>query len=162
VTYPTSLTQVAEEFGGPTPTHGGTVNTGSEYDYFIAEKLPPTNQEVLNAALPTPTPRRSMPTTQRPRPMSMPPQAYGQPTTPTPAERDRIPSDALTKRSQSKEQNSSVRSARSSNRILGDYTLSKTLGAGSMGKVKLAHHSVSDETASTYFTVWSLSCLTFL
>ncbi|OBZ72950.1 Protein kinase kin1 [Grifola frondosa] len=34
---------------------------------------------------------------------------------------------------------------RSSNRILGDYTLSKTLGAGSMGKVKLAHHNVTGE-----------------
>ena len=33
----------------------------------------------------------------------------------------------------------------SRNRILGDYTLSKTLGAGSMGKVKLAHHNVTGE-----------------
>ncbi|KAJ7773667.1 hypothetical protein DFH07DRAFT_990242 [Mycena maculata] len=31
------------------------------------------------------------------------------------------------------------------NRILGEYTLSKTLGAGSMGKVKLATHNVSGE-----------------
>ena len=31
------------------------------------------------------------------------------------------------------------------NRVLGDYTLSKTLGAGSMGKVKLAHHNVTGE-----------------
>ncbi|KAI0274166.1 hypothetical protein BGY98DRAFT_1090659 [Russula aff. rugulosa BPL654] len=34
---------------------------------------------------------------------------------------------------------------RTTNRILGDYTLSKTLGAGSMGKVKLAHHNVTGE-----------------
>ncbi|KAJ7226993.1 Pkinase-domain-containing protein [Mycena pura] len=32
-----------------------------------------------------------------------------------------------------------------SNRVLGDYTLSKTLGAGSMGKVKLATHNVTGE-----------------
>ncbi|CAK5277862.1 unnamed protein product [Mycena citricolor] len=32
------------------------------------------------------------------------------------------------------------------NRILGDYTLSKTLGAGSMGKVKLATHNITGET----------------
>ncbi|KAF8346312.1 hypothetical protein F5887DRAFT_883567 [Amanita rubescens] len=32
-----------------------------------------------------------------------------------------------------------------SNRILGDYTIGKTLGAGSMGKVKLAVHNVSGE-----------------
>ncbi|KAI9448749.1 hypothetical protein BJY52DRAFT_304999 [Lactarius psammicola] len=34
---------------------------------------------------------------------------------------------------------------RKTNRILGDYTLSKTLGAGSVGKVKLAHHNLSGE-----------------
>ncbi|KAI0039409.1 Pkinase-domain-containing protein [Auriscalpium vulgare] len=31
------------------------------------------------------------------------------------------------------------------NRILGDYTLGKTLGAGSMGKVKLAQHNITGE-----------------
>lgn len=36
----------------------------------------------------------------------------------------------------------------STNRILGDYTLSKTLGAGSMGKVKLAHHNITGEKVS--------------
>ncbi|KAJ6516868.1 hypothetical protein C8R47DRAFT_1313217 [Mycena vitilis] len=35
--------------------------------------------------------------------------------------------------------------AKRSNRILGDYTLSKTLGAGSMGKVKLATHNITGE-----------------
>lgn len=40
---------------------------------------------------------------------------------------------------------------RSTNRILGDYTLSKTLGAGSMGKVKLAHHSITGEKVSRHF-----------
>lgn len=34
---------------------------------------------------------------------------------------------------------------RTTNRILGDYTLTKTLGAGSMGKVKLAHHNITGE-----------------
>ena len=38
---------------------------------------------------------------------------------------------------------------RSTNRILGDYTLSKTLGAGSMGKVKLAHHNITGEKVSS-------------
>ncbi|TFY69042.1 hypothetical protein EVJ58_g628 [Rhodofomes roseus] len=40
---------------------------------------------------------------------------------------------------------SASKSRSSTNRILGDYTLSKTLGAGSMGKVKLAHHSITGE-----------------
>ncbi|KAJ7025161.1 Pkinase-domain-containing protein, partial [Mycena alexandri] len=35
--------------------------------------------------------------------------------------------------------------AKRSNRVLGDYTLSKTLGAGSMGKVKLATHNITGE-----------------
>ncbi|KAH8116679.1 hypothetical protein DFH11DRAFT_1576638, partial [Phellopilus nigrolimitatus] len=31
----------------------------------------------------------------------------------------------------------------SSNRVLGDYTLGKTLGAGYMGKVELAYHDLT-------------------
>lgn len=38
-----------------------------------------------------------------------------------------------------------------SNKVLGDYTLAKTLGAGSMGKVKLATHNVSGEKVSPLF-----------
>lgn len=38
------------------------------------------------------------------------------------------------------------------NRILGDYTLSKTLGAGSMGKVKLATHNVTGEKVRGIFS----------
>ena len=34
---------------------------------------------------------------------------------------------------------------RTTNRILGDYILSKTLGAGSVAKVKLAHHNITGE-----------------
>ena len=37
---------------------------------------------------------------------------------------------------------------RSSNRVLGDYTLGKTVGAGSMGKVKLAYHNITGEKVS--------------
>ncbi|KII84894.1 hypothetical protein PLICRDRAFT_45728 [Plicaturopsis crispa FD-325 SS-3] len=48
-----------------------------------------------------------------------------------------VPDDAKPRRDPSK--------PRSTNRILGDYTLSKTLGAGSMGKVKLATHNVTGE-----------------
>ncbi|KAI0290315.1 hypothetical protein BC826DRAFT_1106553 [Russula brevipes] len=35
------------------------------------------------------------------------------------------------------------------NRILEDYALSKTLGAGSMGKVKLGHHNITGEKVCT-------------
>jgi serine/threonine protein kinase len=34
---------------------------------------------------------------------------------------------------------------------LGDYTLSKTLGAGSMGKVKLATHNITGEKVCVFF-----------
>ena len=37
---------------------------------------------------------------------------------------------------------------RNSNRTLGGYTLSKTLGTGSMGKVKLVIHSGTNEKVS--------------
>jgi len=33
--------------------------------------------------------------------------------------------------------------------VIGDYALGKTLGAGSMGKVKLAHHLVTGERVSS-------------
>ncbi|KAJ7773666.1 hypothetical protein DFH07DRAFT_990228 [Mycena maculata] len=65
--------------------------------------------------------------TSRPRPASMPPQAKG---AESEAEARSRPSSSTTKRS---------------NRILGNYTLSKTLGAGSMGKVKLATHNITGE-----------------
>jgi serine/threonine protein kinase len=50
-------------------------------------------------------------------------------------------------------QGSTSKQSRSSNRILGDYTLTKTLGAGSMGKVKLAIHNVTDEKVRVVFHI---------
>ena len=70
--------------------------------------------------LPTPRPHSSA---HRPRPVSMPPTAT--------ADRDR--------------QHRQTQKGRSATRVLGDYTLTKTLGAGSMGKVKLAIHNLTDE-----------------
>lgn len=76
----------------------------------------------------------------------MPPQVYNPgagmpPSAPVPtagSDSQGPPTTGLKQRQPSK-------SGRSSNRILGDYTLSKTLGAGSMGKVKLATHNVTGE-----------------
>ncbi|KAJ7709208.1 hypothetical protein B0H14DRAFT_3902885 [Mycena olivaceomarginata] len=64
----------------------------------------------------------------RQRPASMPPQ---------PTEAKAADADPARARQPS--------SSKRSNRILGDYTLSKTLGAGSMGKVKLATHNITGE-----------------
>jgi hypothetical protein len=161
-TYPVPhLNQVPEESsGGVTPSHGGTVLGGHEFDLPIAQSqqqssgnntnaMPSPPQQPLSAQLPTnrdqlhslpaATPRSG--TSNRPRPVSMPPQAYS--TTPAAAsngstDRDR-PAD------EPKQRHATSKSGRSSNRILGDYTLSKTLGAGSMGKVKLATHNVTGE-----------------
>ncbi|KDQ10900.1 hypothetical protein BOTBODRAFT_35841 [Botryobasidium botryosum FD-172 SS1] len=76
--------------------------------------------------------------------MSLPPQPSNPPSSrPTPAppaangNDHRRPSSNAQARSQSR--------TRSTNRILGDYTLGKTLGAGSMGKVKLAQHNGTGE-----------------
>jgi serine/threonine protein kinase KIN1/2 len=169
--YPSHLTQGLQE-GQITPSHGGTVTAGQEFD------LPITQQQQ-----PIPRLSSSANTTTKQRPLSMPPQmaavappppsAYGAPTTsqatsagtsserssgPTRGERDR---DRDRERSSSRRHRESGRdSGRESgregregggasrsrtNRILGDYTLSKTLGAGSMGKVKLATHNVTGE-----------------
>ncbi|KAI5999071.1 hypothetical protein EDD15DRAFT_130493 [Pisolithus albus] len=68
------------------------------------------------------------------RPVSMPPQAYSSPPpTASPSSEPKHRSSINNKPS------------RGSTRVLGDYILTKTLGAGSMGKVKLAIHNVTEE-----------------
>ena len=158
-TYPTSLApqlnQVPEdvEAGQITPSQGGIIGTGHEFDMTISQ---PTQQLAPSSHPPTaPVPRASTSSSHRPRPVSMPPQAFapGPPATDhgsvsgtSNSTRDRERSqDENTHR---RRQRDETRSSRS-NRVLGDYTLSKTLGAGSMGKVKLAVHNITGEK------VWS-------
>ncbi|KAK7438601.1 Serine/threonine-protein kinase [Stygiomarasmius scandens] len=131
--YPASLAkqlnQVPEE-GQLTPSHGGTVMAGHEYDLPIVQ------------------PRASA--TPRPRPVSMPPQSYNvsAAATTTGSSSD-AKEDRERERDRDKDRDRERRHASSgrsrSNRILGNYTLSKTLGAGSMGKVKLATHNSTGE-----------------
>lgn len=83
----------------------------------------------------------------KPRPVSMPPPlpyntTPGSATTSSSDTKDR-PRGPSGDRRQHRDASSSRPSR--SNRILGDYTLSKTLGAGSMGKVKLATHNITGE-----------------
>ena len=144
VTYPTGLSQVSEEYA-TTPTHGGTVNTGHEYDMAITEKTGGNQLQPLSSTVQTAQPqKRPGPSSQRPRPVSMPPQPYGQSNGPVPAERERQPGEEHSRRQHNRDPSTS-RTSRGSSRVLGDYTLGKTLGAGSMGKVKLAQHANSDE-----------------
>ncbi|KZT65523.1 Pkinase-domain-containing protein [Daedalea quercina L-15889] len=143
------LPQVTEE-GQTTPSHGGIV-VGHEFDLPISQRAypspvtqqPPGTRE--QTYLPNPNPpsqppppspspapnRRPSSSAHKPRPVSMPPNNFATP------ERDARDDGRGREQSSSK--------SRSTNRILGDYTLSKTLGAGSMGKVKLAHHSITGE-----------------
>lgn len=76
----------------------------------------------------------------------MPPQALqngnGGSSHAAPSERER---EHRQSSSASKTNGSTSKSGRSSSRVLGDYTLSKSLGQGSMGKVKLAHHNVTGQ-----------------
>ena len=150
VTYPTGLSQVNEEYAS-TPSHGGTVTTGHEYDMAIAEK---TGGEQFQPSLTTvqqaPAQKRPGASSQRPRPASMPPQSYGQSNGPVPAERERQSVEEKPKQQHGREQSTS-RTSRGSSRVLGDYTLGKTLGAGSMGKVKLAQRANSDEKVCLSF-----------
>jgi len=150
VTYPTGNSQVNEE-SASTPTHGGTVNTGHEFDMAIAEKTGGNQlQPSPTTVQPAPAHRRPTASSQRPRPVSMPPQSYGQSNGQVPAERERRPSEENSKRHHSRDQ-AAPRVSRGSSRVLGDYTLGKTLGAGSMGKVKLAQHANSDEKVRHLF-----------
>ncbi|KAE9394058.1 Pkinase-domain-containing protein [Gymnopus androsaceus JB14] len=115
-------------------THNPFAGAGHEYDMPVLQ------------AQAQPVPRTT--TSSRPRPMSMPPQSYnaaaGEDSSASsrPGERERDSRDRDRDRRHATP--SSSKTSRS-NRILGDYTLSKTLGAGSMGKVKLATHNMTGE-----------------
>ena len=162
--YPTKLasqnSSSSNNNGTLTPSHGGTVIGGHEFDIPIIKSpssaaaagsrpTPSTAMPASSSAqgadqlqpLPDPVPRTSTGAS-RPRPVSMPPQVYnpGIPPISTP----NPPAGSDGQGSEIKQRQPS-KSGRSSNRILGDYTLSKTLGAGSMGKVKLATHNVTGE-----------------
>ncbi|KAI0804686.1 hypothetical protein BC629DRAFT_1663832 [Irpex lacteus] len=156
--FPASLaSNHITEAGAITPTHGGMVQ-GHEFDLPIStqnrDNLAPepqaqtsTNEPSRSANNPQngvtntaaqAVPRRSTSTNaSKPRPVSMPPQPSA-----GADDRQRVSDGA----SGSRRPDATAGSrSRSSHRILGDYTLSKTLGAGSMGKVKLAHHNVTGE-----------------
>lgn len=149
VTYPTGLSQVSEEYAS-TPTHGGTVTTGYEYDMAIAEKTGGEHSQLSPTTIQQAPAQRRTGTSHRPRPVSMPPQPYGKTNEPVPAERERQPADENSTRKHDRDQ-STPRVSRGSSRVLGDYTLGKTLGAGSMGKVKLAQRANSDEKVCLLF-----------
>ncbi|KDQ50321.1 hypothetical protein JAAARDRAFT_42206 [Jaapia argillacea MUCL 33604] len=207
--YPTRLashlTKVSEEqdSGSITPSHGGVVVVGNEYDLPIHHRQPliindngeldvddshrndlqrgsnpaqtngigpddaqfrrrpeqrqqvPHHQEsgpavaaemsqTTTAATATIQPRSRDPaSTHRPRPMSMPPQPNNYASVAPPPSQGAMDDTHTTTSSSNKSRQTSK--SRGSNRVLGDYTLSKTLGAGSMGKVKLAHHNITGE-----------------
>lgn len=98
----------------------------------------------VGTALDTPPPprRTTRPSSGRPRPVSMPPVAAaeslnGQPASEQPEHR-------------SQHHSSSRRgTSRATVRVIGNYSLGKTLGAGSMGKVKLAYHNQTGEKVSS-------------
>ena len=150
VAYPTSLvtpsSRKTSEEPVHTPSHGGMVG-GHEYDLPIRARSPPVDYRVpiTNPSPPFPTPRPQTVNGARPRPLSMPmaPQQYiapgGDPQSLVESNANanaNIAVNGSDRRTQK---------ARSSNRVLGDYTLGKTLGAGSMGKVKLAYHNITGE-----------------
>lgn len=117
--------------------------------------LPPNTPTMASTM--APIPRGTVP---RPRPMSLPPPTYSTSHSGTSADRSRQYAD----QSHSAAHRPSQRGVdptrqRTTNRILGDYTLSKTLGAGSMGKVKLAHHNITGEKVCRLFVLFLLSAL---
>ncbi|KAG8706233.1 serine/threonine-protein kinase KIN2 [Ceratobasidium sp. 395] len=169
------LSTVAED-SPATPSHGGTVTAGHEYDMAIqptqerpvaqAPTPPDTPLPDLNnntpapaqapAADPAPTAspaRLGVPRSINPaaiaarRPVSMPPQSSNSPAVAV-AGGERLSVDENRERENSarREQSRAERREKASGekssraRVLGDYQLTKTLGAGSMGKVKLATH----------------------
>lgn len=181
--YPTSLgtaitpahllNQVPEEDGQHTPSHGGLV-TGHEFDlpivpksHILRDPSPLRADPMLNGdeskqssmasdvaqtltppVTPTPatlasTARPSSAQPPRQRPVSMPPQSSATSTPIVATNGQRIPSVEPQAQAQPK----------SRGRVLGNYTMSRTLGAGSMGKVKLAVHNETGEKVGIFLRV---------
>jgi len=159
-----TLKPPVEESGQHTPSHGGMV-TGMEYDMAIAARTgnrdasplrpahttngdisatpsvalePPTEPKAdvqtsttaESSAVPIPRPSPTNGSARRP--VSMPPQPNVSGTSSAGGE------------SRSRNHEPQHRS-KQSGRVLGSYTMTKTLGAGSMGKVKLAVHNQTGE-----------------
>lgn len=114
----------------------GELNHQSPRTPVREQPLPPL-ADIPSIPSPIPSAPSRTTSTHRQRPASMPPQQYTPSNT---TDRDRQHQDDAGRPSRAEGSKS-----RSTNRILGDYTLSKTLGAGSMGKVKLAHHNLTGE-----------------
>jgi serine/threonine protein kinase len=90
---------------------------------------------------PPPPQRRTRPSSGRPRPISMPPVASESlNVNGAPAPEQPHSSSSTTRRGTS----------RATVRVIGHYSLGKTLGAGSMGKVKLAYHNQTGEKVWPY------------
>lgn len=126
---------------------------GHEFDMPISHPEDHPSSSTTTDTLNPLQPRGLTPSSHRPRPLSMPPQSY---TSNSPGPVTAGNSAAITDgKDPSQDENPQRRRHREdhapsskpsrSNRILGDYTLSKTLGAGSMGKVKLATHNITGE-----------------
>ena len=130
---------------------------GHEFDMPISQSNHPEILHPSSTTTDTLNPPQSRGLTSfshRPRPLSMPPQSYtsnalaaaGNSAVTTDVSDGKDHSlDENSQRRRHREEHASPSKPSRSNRILGDYTLSKTLGAGSMGKVKLATHNVSGE-----------------
>jgi hypothetical protein len=103
--------------------------------------LPPNPP--ITASTPAPIPRG---TASKPRPMSLPPASFSPSYSGTSSERPRqYVEQPIASAQRHSQRGLEPPKQRTTNRILGEYTLSKTLGAGSMGKVKLAHHNTTGE-----------------
>ncbi len=112
-------------------------------------RQPPTHPPSHPPTLPT-TASTTAPlargTAPKPRPMSLPPVSYAPSYSGTSSERPRqYVEQPLASAQRHSQRGLEPPKQRTTNRILGEYTLSKTLGAGSMGKVKLAHHNATGE-----------------
>ncbi|KAF9530809.1 hypothetical protein CPB83DRAFT_850357 [Crepidotus variabilis] len=154
--------------GPPSPAHSRMQqpqSQGTPEHQHQQQYTSPSSQYNQNSAAAQPqvahppTARGSSAHPHRPRPVSMPPQSYAA-SAPSSARPDasvntshhseskdgaqqRSGEESKERRRHRDEHGTTTR--RSGRRLLGDYTLSKTLGAGSMGQVRLATHNVTSE-----------------
>jgi len=151
---PAHITAMQENTAVHTPTYGGQVETGAEWDFVLDRNgrrrfvHPPRSCTDISRT-PSRSPHRAATDSNLHRMdpgssyQTSPPPTYA-PQEPTINEESAA---AVNNRLRAQNGNGSA-SKKRTGRMVGDWQLQKTLGAGSMGKVKLATNAITKEKVS--------------
>ena len=138
--------------------HGRSMSTPPR----VANLPPPSSSSIPSVFSPSSPPSMSPPTSSNPpsrRPSTTQSQSRSTSQPPSDPTSNKIlppPSSSSTQRSRKEDEQPPSTSTRS-RRVLGEYQMTKTVGAGSMGKVKLGVSGISGEKVNNCFLFLLLS-----